>query len=129
MTEVSSAEKVGVDFSGAERRGEVGAMVYDNRTLKLLWCHRRATGLLGLVGAGLDHVHVGSCSSEEDEDEWPELEGLIRLWPRDVCSAIRESCSPADAVLYNWIFRPCENLISCRKSVSGHVARVCDRCT
>ena len=101
MTEVSSAEKAGVDFSGADRRGEVGAMVSDNRTLKLLWCHRRATRLLGLVGAGLDHINVGSCSSEEDEDEWPNLEGLIRLWPRDVCSAVRGSWSRAAAVLYN----------------------------
>ena len=88
MTEVSSAEKVGVDFSGADRRGEVGGMVSDNLTLKLPWCHRRATRLLGLVGAGLDHINVGSCSSEEDEEEWPNLDGLIGLWPRDVCSAV-----------------------------------------
>ena len=73
MTEVSLGEKVGVEFSGAERRGEVGAMVCEVRILKLLWCYRRATGLLGLVGAGLDHGHVSSCSGEEDEDKWPEF--------------------------------------------------------
>ena len=58
MTEVSLGEKVGMDFSGAERRGEVGAMVYEVPTLKLLRRYRRATRLLRLVGAGLDHGHV-----------------------------------------------------------------------
>lgn len=79
MTEVSSGEKVGVGFSGAERRGDVDAMVCEVRLLELLWRHRGATRLFGLAGAGLDHVNVGSCSSEEDEDKWPELEGLIGL--------------------------------------------------
>ena len=93
-----SGEKVGVDFSGAERRGEVGAMVCEFPTLNLFGCYRGATGLLGLAGAGLDHIHVGSCSSEEDEYEWPDLEGLIGLWPRDVCSVVGKTCSRADTV-------------------------------
>ncbi len=95
---MSLGEKVGVDFSGAERRGEVGAMVCEIRILNLFGCHRRPTGLLRLAGAGLHHVNVGSCSGEEDEDEWPELERLIGICPRDVCSAIREGCSHADTV-------------------------------
>ena len=36
-----------------------------------------AARLLGLAGAGFDHGHVGSCSGEEDEDEWPDFEGRL----------------------------------------------------
>lgn len=68
------------------------------RMLNLFGCHRGATGLLGLAGAVLDHVNVGSCSGDEDEDEWPDLEGLIGVWPRDVSSAAGKSCSRVDRV-------------------------------
>ena len=66
--------------------------------LKLFWCHRGATGFLGLAGTGLDHVYVGSCSGEKDEDEWPDLESLIGVRPRDVCSTIEEIRSRADTI-------------------------------
>ena len=68
------------------------------RTLDLFGSHRGATGLLGLAGADLDQVDVGSCSGEEDENERPEFEGLIGLCSRDVRSAGGESCSAADTV-------------------------------
>lgn len=93
------------------------------RILKLLWCHRGATGLLGLAGTGLNHVNVGSCSGEEDEDEWPDLERLIGVWPRDVCSTIGEICCRADTPLRNRIFQPSERIVFGRKGTSGHVGR------
>ena len=73
-------------------------MVCETRKLNLFGCHGGATGLLGLAGAALDHVNVGSRSGKEDEDERPDLEGLIGVWPRDVCSATGESCSRPDTV-------------------------------
>ena len=74
-----SGENVGVDVLGAERRGEVGAWICETRQGNLLRCHSGATGLLGLAGAGLDHVNVGSCSREEYEYKWPDLEALVGL--------------------------------------------------
>ena len=89
---------MGVGFSGADRRGEEGAMVCEIRKLKLLGCHSGATWLLGLAGTTFDHQNVGSRSGEEDEDKRPDLEGLIGGWTRYVSSAIWESCSVPDAV-------------------------------
>ena len=60
--------------------------------------HRGATGFLWLAGAGLDHVNEGSCSGKEDEDEWPDLDGLIGVWPRYVGSAIGKTCCGAEPV-------------------------------
>ena len=127
MTEVSSGENVGVDLCGAERRGEVGAMACEIRIRNLLGCYRGTAGLLGLAGAGLDHVNVGSCPGEENEDEWPDLESLIRRWPRDVGSAQREGCSRADAVGCAGTLQSSQSVVFCQKGLSGHGGRVGQR--
>ena len=73
-------------------------MVCEIRKLKLLGGHSGATWLLGLAGTTFDHKNVGSRSGEEDEHEWPDLEGLIGGWTRYVSSAIWESCSGPETV-------------------------------
>ena len=98
-------------------------MVCEIAKLNLSGCHRGPTGLLGLAGAGLDHINVGSCSSEEDEDEWPDLKGLIGIRPRDVCSAIGKNCCRADTVWKYWTFQPSENIVFLREGLNGHEGR------
>lgn len=64
-------------FSGAERRGGVGAIAATVLLGVLLGSDGWAAGLLGLGSAVFDHPHVGSCAGAEDEDEGPDFEWLV----------------------------------------------------
>ena len=58
--------------------------------LGLFRSYGRATGFWGVLCAGFDHRHVGSCSNKEDQDERPHFQLLlIRIRPRWVIPAER----------------------------------------
>ncbi len=88
MTEVSAGEKVGVSFDGAERRGEVGAMVEFYPLRRILKppsfevegsvrCELVTLAFLvvWVVFSAFEHVHVGASAQGKDGEVRQNFEG------------------------------------------------------